>query len=67
MSTYQISQLEAASEFLSLLGISVPYSFKEKARTIEVSKEVIEGRLRGSLESYCISIKEVANKIFQDI
>lgn len=67
MNRYQISQLEAAGEFLSLLGIPGPYSFHEKIRTLEVSKEAIESRLRGSLESYYISIREVANKICQDI
>ncbi len=67
MLRYQINQLEAAGEFLSLLGIPEPYTFNEKVRTIEVSKEAIEGRIRGSLESYYISMKEVANKICQDI
>jgi hypothetical protein len=67
MERYQISQLEAAGEFLNLLGIPGPYTFKEKVRTIEVSKAAIEGRLRGSLENCYVSIKEVANKICKDI
>lgn len=67
MNRYQISQLEAAGEFLNLLGIPGPYTFKEKVRTIEVSKEAIEGRLQGSLESCYISIREVANNICQNI
>lgn len=67
MEHYQISQLEAASEFLNLLGIPAPYTFKEKVKTIEVSRSALEARVRGSLESYYISIKEVANKICKDI
>jgi hypothetical protein len=67
MNRYQISQLEAAGEFLNLIGIPGPYTFKEKIRTIEVSQEAIEGRLRGSLESCYISIREVATKICKDI
>ena len=67
MERYQISQLEAAGEFLNLLGIPGPYTFKEKIRTIEVSKLAIEGRLRGSLENYYIPIKDVANKICKAI
>jgi hypothetical protein len=67
MNRYQISQLEAAGEFLNLLGIPGPYTFKEKIRTIEVSQEAIEGRLLGSCESCYISIREVATKICKDI
>jgi len=67
MERYQISQLEAAGEFLNLLGIPGPYTFKEKVRTIEVSKSAMEGRLRGSFESCYIPIKDVANKICKAI
>lgn len=67
MAKYHFSQLEAADEFLHLLGIPGPYTFKEKVRTLEVSKTAIEARLSGSLESCYISIKEVANKICNTI
>lgn len=67
MANYDFSQLEAADEFLHLLGIPGPYTFKEKVRTFEVSKIAIEARLNGSFESCYISIKEVANKIYNTI
>ncbi len=67
MQRNQMNQLEAADEFLKLLGIPGPYTFKEKVKILELSKIAIEGRLRGSLESCYISIKEVAYKICKDI
>jgi hypothetical protein len=67
MAKYQRNQLDAADELLKLLGIPGPYTLKEKVKILEVSKAAIEGRLRGSLESCYISVKEVAYKICQDI
>ncbi|MEW6494330.1 MAG: hypothetical protein AB1589_17720 [Cyanobacteriota bacterium] len=67
MIKYQTNQLEAADEFLRLLGIPGPYTFKEKIRTLEVSQVAVESRLHGSLESCYISIREVATKICKDI
>ena len=67
MKNYQTSELEAADQLLSLLGIPGPYTLKEEIKILEVFKLARDCKLQGSLESCYASIKEVTNKIRTEI
>ncbi|MCA1994048.1 MAG: hypothetical protein LDL41_18685 [Coleofasciculus sp. S288] len=67
MKMYPTSKLEEASELLELLGVPCPHTFQEKLQTLEASEAVSEatskGKLKGTLRTYYILMKRVANKI----
>jgi hypothetical protein len=66
MANYQTSQLEAASKMLTLLGVPYPHTLQEKTRTIEASKAAVSTRFKGTVDNYCIAMKEIALAIKAD-
>lgn len=67
MENYHTSQLEAADQLLSMLGIPAPYTLKEEMKILEFFNLARECKLQENLESCYVSIKEVANKICTEI